>query len=142
MYLRGQPDYLHEDWLGKSVPVQMSNIAVGQIIRDREKDVAYFNLLNNFNVGFTLSFTYFSSFFAILALSFLIAELSQRIRFGRREMVTFSKRIALSLSKFQNKRRSAIGIYLLFVHLFLWVTQLFLVNNIKTNKVVRLNRKN
>ena len=26
LYLRGEPDYLHEDWLAKSVPIQMESV--------------------------------------------------------------------------------------------------------------------
>ena len=133
MYLRGEPDYLHEDWLTKSIPVQMSKVVLGHAIHDQTNCVAYFNLLNNFNVGLTLSSTFLVSVLAILAFSYLINRLTNRIQERPPEAC---KSIAVILTKFRNKTLSAIGIFFLFVHLFLWLTQLFLTNNIKTNKVV------
>ena len=135
MYMRGQPDYLEEDWLAKSVPIRMESVISGQCIRE-QKAVSFFNLLNNFNVGFTLSAIFLLSLVGIFSCSFLINEITKRIRFERRRTVKICKRIATATSSFRVKRLSAIGIFVLFVHLFLWVSQLFLINNIKTNKVV------
>ena len=104
-----------------------------------QKEVSFFNLLGNFKVGFTLAATYFLSFLGILALSFLINELTHRIRFEEtvvRRRPKLFKRIVSALKSFGVNRLSAIGIFVLFVHQFIWVTQLFLTNNIKTNKVV------
>lgn len=116
----------------------MESIVLGHTIPDRQ-NLAYFNLLNNLDVGFTLSAAYLLSFFGILTLAFLIGELIYRVRFAERRPVKISKRIALALRRFQNKKLSAVGIFVFFVYLFLWLTQLFLTNNIKTNKVVRKN---
>ena len=135
MYMRGQPEYLEEDWLAKTVPLRMENIIIGQFIREK-KAVSFFNLLNNFNVGFSLSAIFLLSLIGILSCSFLINEIIRRIRFERRRTVKICKRIASAVSSFGVKRLSAIGIFVLFVHLFLWLSQLFLINNIKTNKVV------
>ena len=116
----------------------MESIVLGHTIPDRQ-NLAYFNLLNNLDVGFTLSAAYLLSFFGILTLAFLIGELIYRVRFAERRPVKISKRIALALRMFQNQKLSAVGIFVFFVYLFLWLTQLFLTNNIKTNKVVRLS---
>ena len=99
--------------------------------------MSYFDLLDNFNVGLTLLSTYIFSFFAILSLAFLINKLTHRIR----GTANSPKRIALALNSFELKRLSAMGLFVLFVHRFLWLTQLFLTNNIKTNKVVSFERK-
>ena len=117
----------------------MASIIVGHPIREQTNEVAYNNMLNNFNVGFTLSAVFLFSFFSILALSFLINEFDYRNRFRGRRIAKLSKRIALTLSKFQKRTLSAVGVFVLFTHLFLWLTQLFLTNNIKTNKVVSSN---
>ena len=140
MYLRGEPDNLHEKWLAKSVPIMMENPMVIHTIK--EQKVTFFNLLNNFNVGFTLVATFFLSFLGILAFSFFFNELTHRVRFGEtvvRRRPKLFKRIASAWNSLGVKRLSAIGIFVLFVHQFIWVTQLFLTNNIKTNKVVSLN---
>ena len=136
MYLRGEPDYLHEEWLAKSVPIGMENAALGHPIKEQKE---FFNLLDNFKVGFTLAAIFLLSFLGILALSFLINELTHRIRFEEtvvRRRPKLFKRIVSALKSFGVNRLSAIGIFVLFVHQFIWVTQLFLTNNIKTNKVV------
>ena len=104
--------------------------------------MSYLNLLDNFNFGFTLSATYLLSFIGILVIAFLISLIGHRIRFGRRrKTIKISKRIGSALDSFGGKRLSAIGIFVLFAHLFLWLTQLFLTNNIKANKVVRPDSK-
>ena len=102
-----------------------------------QKAVSFFNLLDNFNVGATWSATYLVSFLAILTLIFFINELSHRIRFESRRAVKPTTSIASIARSFRAKKLSAIGLFVLFVHLFLWLTRLFITNNIKTNKVVR-----
>ena len=139
--MRGEPDYLHEKWLGKSVPVGMENTMVFQPIQEQNA-ISFFNLLDNFNVGFTLTATFLLSFLGILTFSFLINELTHRVHFGEtvlRSRAKLSKRIASALNSFGVNRLSAIGIFVLFVHQFIWIGQLFLINNIKTNKVVSSN---
>ena len=119
------------------MPIHSETIVIGQSIHDHQS-VTYFNLLNNFKLGFSLTATYLLSFLGILALSFLFNGLTYEIRFGERQPIKITKKIALATNSFRTKRLSAIGMYFLFVRLFLWITQLFLINNIKTNKVVRL----
>ena len=134
--MRGEPDYLHEDWLTKSVPIQMEQILIGHPIRDQTSLVSFYNLLDNFNVGFTLTATYLFSIFTILVLALLLNELTHWIQTGAIRTNKISKRIASVVGSFRTKQLSALGLFLLFVHLFLWIIQLFLTNNIKTNKVV------
>ena len=135
LYLRGEPDYLHEDWLTKSVPIHMESLVVGHLVSN-QKTVSYFNLLDNFRLGFSLSIAFLFSFFTILAFSFLINQLSRRIRFESRKTDKLSKRIDSTVSSFGAKRLTAIGVFVLFVQLFVWLTELFIINCIKTNKVV------
>ena len=110
-------------------------MVVAHFLQD-QKRVSYFDLLSNFNVGLALLLTYLASFLAILNLFFLINELTNRIRFEGKGRVRFFKRALLFLNGLRNKRVSAIAVFFLSVRLFLWLTQLFLTNNIKTNKVV------
>ena len=137
--MRGEPNYLHEEWMHKTVPIVMESVVMMHYVPDKS-DLSYLNLLDNFNLGLTLMTVYLFSFFGILALSFLFDELARRIRYERRRTIQFSKRIVSAVSSFGVKRLSAIGLFVLFVHLFIWITQLFITNNIKTNKVVRLSR--
>ena len=106
---------------------------MGHLIEDRkESDVNYyFNLLENFSVGIALSMAYLLAFFLVLTLTFLLDELTRRIE-GRRRAINIPKRIVLALSKFRVKQRlTAIGLFVLLVQMFIWITQLFLTNNIK-----------
>lgn len=122
----------------KSVPVQMESVAVLNVIQGRSGLAGFFNLLNNFNIGLTLTLVYMLSTFGMIVFAFLFNEFVLRVRSERRRKIRISKRIALAVRSFAVKRLSAIGLFVLFVHLFFWFTQLFLSSNIKTNKVVRL----
>ena len=138
MYLRGEPDYLHEEWLHKSVPAHMESVMFAHLIKDREDgSSSFFNLLHNFNLGISLSAIFLGAFFTILLLSFFIGQFAHRIRFGVSKKIQASKWISSALSNFKVKHLCAVGVFVLFIHLFLWLNQLFLTNNIKTNKVVR-----
>ena len=141
MYLRGEPDYLNEDWAAKTIPIQMGSVQVGQAIRDENN--AYFNLLDNFNVGLALSAIFLLSFLGILSLAFLINKLTERIRFdpSERSPTKISKAIASTVASLGMNQLSAIGIFVLFVNQYLWLAELFITNNVKTNKVVRLSLK-
>lgn len=134
VWMRPEPDYSHnEPWLAKSQPIMTEKVTISQAIKGNQKTV-YYNLLNNFDVGLTLSATFLCSFFTIVALSFLLNEVAHRIRFSRKRRIKIIKRIALALGRFQSKRMSmAIAIFVLFAHIFLWQTQLFLTNNIKVS---------
>lgn len=117
----------------------MAAIVIAHPIRDHHSDESYFNLMHNFNIGLTLLAFYVCSFFIVLALCLFINQLARRIQFGESEKAKILKRIGLAVSSFGSfsmKRLSAIAVFVLFVHFFIWFTQLFLTNNIKTNKVV------
>lgn len=136
LYLRGLPDYFHEDWIKKSNPIQFSSaIVCHAIFRDQN---SFLNLLDNFNFGLTLSATYMLSFCAVLVICFLIHQISHRLQFGKRGRTgkAVQKTVA-ALGSFRGNRLSTIGVFVLCTHVFLWLTQLFLTNNIKTNKVVK-----
>lgn len=120
----------------------MGAILVGHVLRDENKK-SYFNLLTNFNVGLVLSVVFLLAFLGTLSTSFLINKLAHRLRFGysrsKRRPTKIFEKITWAVRSFGNvKKLSALGIFLLFVREYLWLTQLFLTNNIKTNKVVRL----
>lgn len=129
--LRGVSDHLHEEWLRKTTPVRMETVITGQPMRPNRSGLSIFNLLENFNVGVTLSAIFLLSFVGILSLSFLLNEFTRRIRFGPRRTINVWRRIVSALSSFGMTRLSAVGIFVLYVHLFIWLTQLFLANNIK-----------
>lgn len=119
------------------MPIYVEDLVAGHAIRDQS--ATYFNLLNNFSFGLTLSAFYLVSFLIILSFSLLIHELICRVRLGQRKTLGISKRIILVVNSFRVKKCSTIGIFVLFVQIFIWVTKLLVSNSIKTNKVVSLN---
>ena len=111
----------------------MGSVIIGHAIRGRRD--AFFNLLDNFNIELTLWIAYLLAFLTVMSLFILLNEITDRIRFGGKRTAKFSKRITLALTKFRIKisKQRAIGIFVMFVYIFIWLTQLFLTNNIKVN---------
>lgn len=134
-YIKGEPNYLQEDWLSKSNPIRMESVMLAHVIQ--RKEISFFNLLDNFKIGLPLAAILFFSFLGVLTISFFINEVANRIRSGRRSGIF--KGIFRAMSSFGTSRLSAVGIFVLFSHLFVWIIQLFLTNNVKTNKVVSLS---
>ena len=132
--MRSEPVYLHENWLAKSNPTDSENVGIIHLIKD-QGSFSFFNLLDNFNVGLTFASTFLLSFLGILAISFLLNELTRRIHCedtAERRGSKLSMRIASALSSFGHETRlSAIGLFLLSTQLFLWFSELFLTNNIQ-----------
>lgn len=120
----------------------MERVVIGQTIDD-QKAISYYNLLNNFNLGFTLFAVYLLSLFGILTFAFLINQLTSQVQTRTdlsRRTIKIHKRIVSTMSSFGVKRFTSIGVFVLFVYLFLLMTQLFLTSNLKTNRVVRTVR--
>lgn len=99
------------------------------------KSVSYFDLIENFNIGFQNYIFYFlcilvtSVFY--LVFSFLVAKINGPYAETNEGDFKISKILAIFSTS--EVRLSAIGVFLLFFHLFIWFAQLFLTNNIKTN---------
>ena len=132
-YLRAQPVYLDEDWVAKSVPVHSESVIAGHPIHGGKGVIYYYNLLNNFNVGLSLFLIFSLSILGVLLLTFLINEITRLLKAKplRRRAPKLAQRIASAVSSLTVRRRSAIGLFIVSVHLFLWITELFLTNNIK-----------
>lgn len=135
IYLSGEPDYFLENWMEKSVPIQMESVAMLHVIQERD-EVTYFNLLNNLKFGFTLTVTYLVSACGILAISYLLNELNYRVRFEAKRKLWAPQRVLGAVKSLGVPRFSAVGVFVLFFQFFFLFSQLFLTNSIKTNKVV------
>ena len=111
----------------------MANVIAAHPFQDQK--TTYFNLLDNFKIGIDLVTIYLLTFLVILTIAFFINGITSRIRLGwrRTEMrrVRMRKGIASALSSFGESRLSAMGLFALFVQMFLWFSELFLTNNIK-----------
>ena len=109
------------------------------------------DLSKNFYFPIPVLTAYFVSFLVLIVASFLVTKFSFKIRFEANERKsaaeenpartnripkrTWRRFLAHFLAK--QERLTSIGVFVLFVQLFLWLSGLFLVNNIKTNQVVR-----
>ena len=107
-----------------------------QKINSNKKNPHYFDLAENFKFKFDLILSYFVTLFVGLLLCLAISRLTLKnnMRDFKRENI-YSKLSILSKHLSRSKLWS-IKMILLFLILFFWYTQLFLTNNIKTNKVV------
>lgn len=100
-----------------------------------KKNVNYYDLALNFNFGYSILLSYLFILFMVTLFCLLISRLTIKIdgRFRRKSLI--SKCVILFEHLFGTSFLP-INIMLLFLSLFFWFTQLFLTNNIKTNKVV------
>ena len=133
--MRGEQNNLDEGWLAQSAPITMESVVAGQGIVDQQAEkMAFFNLLNNFNVGLSLLFGFLLSCFFVLFAAVLIKELNHRIRFGEgRRFAKISQRVTWAVCSFGRKRLSSLAVFAAFVHLFFWFTQVLFTNNIKVS---------
>lgn len=106
----------------------MEQIVLGHVIRDRTSS---FNLLDNFNIGYTLTIVALFLALGVLALSFLFNEITDLVRFRERRAKRIHKKIVRAVRSFGLTELSAIGVFVLFTNQFLWMIELFLTNNIK-----------
>ena len=128
-WFKGEPgDHLNEPFVHKTIPFTAENIVLGQQIFEKS-NVNYFNLLSNFNLGFEFFF-YYSLFLITFGFSCLLLT-----KFTIKSNRNFIKRFYLFLSYISRSELFKFKIIYLFLLLFFWFTQLFLANNIKTNKV-------
>ena len=117
------------------MPMNAERIVVAQWFQMQNED-NFFDLIDNFMLGFGLSAAYLGSILVSGLIIFGLNELRRKIQFGVPRIVKLQKKFAIVLSQFGMNRLSAIGIFVLSFNLFLWLAELFLTNNIKTNKVV------
>ena len=93
--------------------------------------------MDNFKVALSLLSIYLAALLAILLIGVCIRRLAYWVRFGApikpKLFRGYFKDQKLGFMKFP-----ALAIFVLFVGQFLWLTELFLTNNIKTNKVVTI----
>ena len=145
LYLKGLTDHdVDEPWLLKSATIESEIISFGHSIFDKN-DVSYFDLINNFNVGLKLLSIYLAALLIIVIFGLIINEVNFNVRSSkgvsrRRRMIkrrkSFFKKILTTFRSFnQTNKFTPICLFFIFLHMFFWFTQLFLVNNIKTNKV-------
>lgn len=127
--LKAEP-ILDEPWLLRTTPFTTEKTRFGHLIR--EERGAFFDLMNNFKVGISLLFIYLGALLALLLIGICIRRLAYWTRFGTSRKPNLSRGYFAD-RKLGFKRFPALAIFILFVGVFLWLTQLFLINNIKVD---------
>lgn len=119
----------------------MERVLIGHIIfEDRERP--YFDLISNFTVGCELTLYYLTAFLAIFLCFSVLVTLARRVGTPTcHENATKSVfQSSLTMLKYfvcEKQSLSSIEVFLLTLNVYIWANQLFIGNNIKTNKVVR-----
>ena len=132
--LKLEPDFVDEPWLYRTPALGTERTIFGHIVpRQRE---AFFDLMDNFKLGFSLISIYIVALLAVLVIAGYIRRLAYWIRFGDSRKPKLFRRL-FAERKLDFKKLSALGIFTLCVGQFLWLTQLFLTNNIKVSSINR-----
>lgn len=136
----GEADVINEEWLHKSWPFGVEQISLFYGLSDRE-DVSFFDLIENFMIGIQVTCIYLAVSLSVLLFCLIINEItvdfisSRQFAPNFRKPRSLSAKIDLALKSLDIRKLSTIGVFVLFVNMFFWLTRLFLMNNIKTNKV-------
>lgn len=110
------------------------SVIVGQQITD-EKSIKYFDLLQNFEqFGWELYVSYFTT--AVITLFFCL--LISRLTISKKSLneKKFCSKVAFLIKNFFSKANSLFKPFLICLSMFLWINQMFIINSIKTNKVI------
>lgn len=123
-----------EPFLEKTLPVNSERLIAAQVIHEK-KNLNYFDLVNNFNLGFKifLSLGLVILVFSIICL--LLSRFTIRSLDYKRGNVYF-KLVFLIKHFLRIKNILSVKLVLLFFTIFLWHCDLFFSNNIKTSKIL------
>lgn len=135
LFLKGEADVINEKWLHKTWPFGVEQIFLFYGLNERA-DVSFFDLIENFMIGLQLTAIYLAASLSVLFLCLIINEITAGFISSRKFQLPkkFTNKIDLAVKSLEIRKLSTIGVFALFVHLFFWLTRLFLINNIKTNK--------
>lgn len=124
---------MEEDWLKKTNVIRSEQIVIGHRI---SRDVSYYDLMLNFNLGWQVFAYYLSNFVLSVLFFFMLIYTLKRLKQTEKE--TLSRTFFISVKRLLalNAKRSVAGIFLISFSMFLYQTRLFLINNIQTNQVV------
>src|SRR5699024_3769155 len=82
--------------------------------------------------------TYLATLLAALLVGVCLRQLAHRVKFRASRRPELFRGLIFGNHRLVFLKLPALAIYTLFVGQFLWLTELFLTNNIKTNKVVTI----
>lgn len=143
--LKPEPDNVDEPWLLRTSALSTERTRFAHLIPDQQNE-SFFDLMDNFKVDISLLSIFLGSLLATLLIGFCIRRLAYRVRFGasRRPKLIRGLQVhrfayrKLGFMKIELPNLPALAILALFFGEFIWLTELFLINNIKTNKVVNI----
>lgn len=120
----------------------MERILIGHILFE-DKDRPYFDLISNFSLTWELLLFYLAASSVIFLCLSLLVTLARRVGSpaydGTATKSVFHNSLAM-LKYFicEKQSLSSIEVFLLMLNVYIWLNQLFIGNNIKTEKVVSL----
>lgn len=135
IFLKGVPDFVDEPWLFRTPALGMEKTRLFHQV-NRKSDGAFFDLMDNFNVGVLLISIYLAALLAALLAGLCIRRLAYQVRFGTSRKPKLFRYFADRKLGFKKTHLPALSVFALCVGEFFWLTQIFLTNTIKTNKVV------
>ena len=125
--LKPEPDIVDEPWLLRSPATKTEQTKFGHLVLQQSDD-SFFDLIDNFKLGFSLVSTFLATMLTALLIGVCIRRLAYQVRYrALRAPKLFKGYFADEKSGFL----PALAIFSLFVGQFLWFTTLFLTNNIK-----------
>ena len=130
VFLKGEPDLIDEPWLFRTAAFTTEKTRFGHMIPEK-RSVSFFDLMKNFKLDVSLLSIYLVALLAALLIGVCIRRMAYRIKFGASRMPKLFRGYFADKKFAFRKKLPALAIFVLFVHQFLWLTQLFLTNNIK-----------
>lgn len=135
---------IEESWLKISLPTQNKGFSVIQQIGERNEK-SKFDLISNLDLGAKVWFSFLTIVVISLMIKYCLYSMQQSIKKSKK-IKKFKKKFWHKIKKFlvnfikisfkQVSTLSVLGFFVVFFDLFLWLSELMITNNIKTNTVV------
>lgn len=139
LYLKSEAPLIQESWINWNIPFMAEKFVVVDEISESIKNKKIYDLMNNFNFGLVLSF----SFIAAILVSYLLTTVLGIVDKTKKK-ATF-KQLKYTLSKkfrinhwLKLPSVSAFGLFLVFLNFHFWFVQLIVLNNIKASFKLKL----
>lgn len=135
IYLNAEPDYLHEEWLKRTIPFSSEQVIATHPILKKD-NINYFDLTDNFenfHLDFLISYAFTLLFFTLICLSLSRIDLKVNEAFIRGGFVLKFRKLYKNFLKMD---KSSFKLIFLFFTFFIWFTNLLLQGNFKVSKVL------
>lgn len=132
-YLKGETQFIQEQWLKHSWPLKTERIILGH--RIFSNGVSFNDLMRNFAFGYKIILSYLVTLVVLTAVFLVLSKVTFKIRFRNKRNIISNFFVLMALFVKNQRRFVYIRCFCLFLTIFFWFSLLFVTNNIKTNKV-------